>query len=256
MEQEERGPVPLWRALGGVLANPTATFAAFPAKQPWFVPLLLFGVIGAVGGWVIASATADVVLTRIEELSGPAGNPMGDPSAVASFAGTVMMVTATASGFFGPFLDVLMTAVVTWIVAAVARAVLPFAQLFSLAAYAYLPHVFGTVLLAVLVASGLFDPLAMRGVFPTSLAVVVPGEPGSFLAGLFGRVELFTLWSTVLLGIGLGAAARRGARWGIGVAVAGWLLMAVVSAGLGSLVPNPGTLPPAPGGVPGSGVPQ
>lgn len=252
-QRDERRPVPLLRALGGMLASPGATFASFPARQPWFVPLLLFSLIGAVTQGLVAAVIAEALAAQAGDLSQQAGLPAGGTGSVVQFVRLVSLATGIVVGFSGPFFQVLVTAFVVWVLAMIVRQRLPFAQLFSLATYAYLPHVFGTLVFTLLVVSGAYDPMATPGAWPTSLRVLIPAGTGAFLAGLAQRIELFGLWSKVLLGIGLAAAARRASGWGIGVAVAGWLLLAVAGSALGSLVPGPGNWPAATGGAPGLG---
>lgn len=153
---------------------------------------------------------------------------------------------------FRPVFEVFVTALVVWVVAMLVRQWVPFGRLFSLVTYAYLPHVVGTLVFTVLVVSGAYDPVAMGGALPTSLKVLIPEATG-VLAGLAQRIELFGLWSTVLLGIGLAAATRRPAGWGIGVAVAAWLLLALAGSPLANLVGGIGNLPAAGVGTPGLG---
>ncbi|QZA32170.1 YIP1 family protein [Hydrogenibacillus sp. N12] len=254
MEQrDERRPVPALRALGGMLASPGATFASFPARQPWFVPLLLFSLIGAVTAALVASVMANALAPQAADISQQAGLPAAEAGNVAQFVRLLSLVTGTVVGFLSPFFYVFVTALVVWVLAMLLRQRLPFAQVFSLATYAYLPHVFGTLVLTGLVVAGAYDVMAMGGALPTSLKVLFPEATGGFLAGLARRVELFGLWSTVLLGIGLAAATRRTSRWGIGVALAAWLLLVVAGSALGSLVPGPGSWPAATGGAPGLG---
>jgi len=65
--RDESKAVPVLRALAGMLANPGGTFAAFPEKQPWFAPLLLFCVIGAVAAGLVAPGLVDVAAQQAEE---------------------------------------------------------------------------------------------------------------------------------------------------------------------------------------------
>lgn len=255
--RDEQRPVPAFRALAGMLTNPGATFAAFPAKQPWFVPLLLFGLIGAVTGGLSAPEAAELAAQQAAEVSQQAGLPAGEIDRVVQLARTAAVATGIAAGLFGPALQVFITTIVVWVITLLLRQRMPFAQLFSLTTHAYVPHVFSTVLVTALVASGVYDIFAMQGAPPTSLGAMFPDTAAGFLKGLLNRIELFTLWSTVLLGLGLTAATHRTSRWGMGTAFAAWLLMALVGSALfalGSAAGNlPGSLPGGAMGGPGLG---
>lgn len=251
--QDQRRPVPALRALAGMLTSPGATFAAFPAKQPWFVPLLLFGLIGAVTGGLVAGHAADLAAQQVAETSQQVGLPPGQIDSAVRLARTTAWVGGIVAGLFGPAVEVLVTAVVVWVLAMLLRQRLPFAQLFSLATYAYVPHVISTILVTALVVYGVYDMVAMQGVLPTSLGALLPGEGAGFLKGLLNRIELFSLWSTVLLGVGLAAATHRPSRWGIGVALAAWVLMVLAGSAFSTLGAAAANLPGGAVGSPGVG---
>ena len=251
--QDARHPVPALRALGGMLANPGATFASFPARQPWFGPLLLFSCIGAVSAALVASVVANAFAPQAAAISQQAGLPAAEAASVTQIVRWVSLGTGAVVGFLRPFFHVLATTLIVWALVMVLGQRFAFAQVFALATYAYLPHVFSTLVFTGLTVGGVYDVVAMGGALPTSLKVLIPEATGGFLAGLARRIELFGLWSTVLLGIGLAAATRRTSRWGIGVALVAWLLLVVAGSALGSLVPGPGSWPAATGGAPGLG---
>lgn len=256
--RHERKPVPALRAIAGMLANPGATFAAFPEKQPWFVPLLLFCLISAVPAGLVAPELADLAGQQVADTAQQAGLPAREIDNLVRLGRSAALVGGIVAGFLAPVLEALGTAVVVWILLLVLRNRLSFGRLFSVATYAYVPHVFATVLVTALVASGMYDMVAMQGVLPTSLRAMFPGAiagftGAGFLSELLKRIELFTLWSTVLLGIGLSAATDRTARWGIGVALAAWLLIALAGSALSALGSAGGHWPTGAGGIPGLG---
>lgn len=234
-----RSPVPLGRALVGMLTDPRGTFARFPERQPWFVAMLVFGLVTAVAHfWMFSEILPDVTQEAIDA-SQVAGLPPDQAETAARVARGMTLIFGVLGGLFGPALQVLVTTVAVWLVTRVARLGLTFSSLFSVATYAYLPLLLLTVLIAVLAGLGVYDVTTVEGIPPTSLRVLAPGlEPG-FLADLLSRVELFALWSTVLLGLGLAARSGRPAGQGLGLAVAAWLLVVLAFSALSGLVPEP-----------------
>lgn len=78
-----------------------------------------------------------------------------------------------------------------------------------IAAYAYTPRILESVLIAV---QGLvLDTAAMRGRYQISLGVgrfLDPDTTSMGLLGVLGRIDLFTIWITILIGIGISVVGR------------------------------------------------
>ncbi|MDH5234606.1 MAG: YIP1 family protein [Gemmatimonadota bacterium] len=99
-----------------------------------------------------------------------------------------------------------------------------------IAAYAYLPRVLEAVLVAV---QGLvLDTGALRGRYQLSLGVgrfLDPNTTSAGLLGLLGRVDVFTIWVTILIGIGISVVGKIPRSKAMLAAAVIWVLGAVPS---------------------------
>lgn len=99
-----------------------------------------------------------------------------------------------------------------------------------IAAYAYLPRVIEAVLVAV---QGLvLDTGALTGRYQLSLGVgrfLDPNTTSAGLLGLLGRVDIFTIWVTILIGIGISVVGKIPREKAMLAAAVIWVLGAVPS---------------------------
>lgn len=104
---------------------------------------------------------------------------------------------------------VLVVGLITWLVGKMFGAALSYTAAAMIVAYAYIPQVLASILVAV---QGLvIDTSTMRGRFDLSLGVgrfldADTTSPG--LLALVGRIDLFTIWVTILIGIGIAVVGK------------------------------------------------
>ena len=104
---------------------------------------------------------------------------------------------------------VLVVGLITWLVGKMFGAALSYTAAAMIVAYAYIPKVLEAILVAV---QGLvIDTSTMRGRFDLSLGVgrflgADTTSPG--LLALVGRIDLFTIWVTILIGIGIAVVGK------------------------------------------------
>ncbi len=104
---------------------------------------------------------------------------------------------------------VLVVGLITWLVGKMFGAALSYTAAAMIVAYAYIPKVLEAILVAV---QGLvIDTSTMRGRFDLSLGVgrfldADTTAPG--LLALVGRIDVFTIWVTILIGIGIAVVGK------------------------------------------------
>lgn len=121
-------------------------------------------------------------------------------------------------------ISVLLVALVLWGGAKVLGAGIAFATAGVVATYSQLPIVFQQ--LAAIIQGLVLDVRGMEHMHSVSLGVArfLPADSNPVLLALAGRLELFALWSVILMTIGLAVTARisRGAAFAVAAVV--WLL--------------------------------
>jgi hypothetical protein len=122
-----------------------------------------------------------------------------------AFAGTIAKV---APFFFIPA-AMFLTGLVLWLVGKLVDAKETLASALMVAAYAWVPRVLEGVLNGV---QGLvMDPASMNGRYRISLGLgrfFDPDTASPLLLAIIGRIDVFTIWVTVLLAIGLAVTGR------------------------------------------------
>ena len=134
--------------------------------------------------------------------------------------GTTMFAISTVVGV--P-LAVLGAAFLTWLMGKLLDAKVNFAQAMTIVTYANIPRMLGWVVIGVQGLIGDTDkPFFAYLAGPTRF--LDPATTSMGMYGLLARFDLFTIWATVLIGIGVAVMARVPRARGFMVAAAVWLL--------------------------------
>jgi len=102
-----------------------------------------------------------------------------------------------------------LTGLVLWLVGKLFGARQTLAAAIMVAAYAYVPRILENILNGV--QGLLMDPASLDGRYRISLGLarfLDPAATSPMLLALLGRIDLFTIWVTVLLAIGLAVTSR------------------------------------------------
>ncbi|MDF1503835.1 YIP1 family protein [Roseisolibacter sp. H3M3-2] len=109
-----------------------------------------------------------------------------------------------------------------------------FGQAATIATYAQVPRLLGTLVAAgVLAVKDANDLPPLQGALAGPV-LLLPRDASPLLVGVLSRFDLFTLWTTVLLGIGVAVMARttRAKGWGVAAMVWGAATLWAVLSGL------------------------
>lgn len=115
---------------------------------------------------------------------------------------------ATAGAFVGLPLAIWMIGLGIWLVAKMLGASLTYGASALIATYAYIPRVLESIVVG---AQGvLLDTSGIQGRYQLTLGVArfLDPEMSPGLLGLIGRIDVFTLWVTVLIAIGMTVIAK------------------------------------------------
>jgi Yip1 domain len=135
-------------------------------------------------------------------------NPNIPPEAVENMRGFAMRMQQVAMFVFIP-LAIFGIGVTTWLVGKIVDATQTFRAALIVAAYSYAPRIVDSVLHGL---QGLFlDPAELDGRFRLSFGVgrfLDPDTVSPLLLAVVGRIDLITIWITVLIAIGLAVTGR------------------------------------------------
>ncbi|MGN1402062.1 MAG: Yip1 family protein [Bacillus sp. (in: firmicutes)] len=145
-------------------------------------------------------------------------------------ARAIGMITGIVVGLFSIAIGGLFSAFIYWIIAKIAKADVGFKQLFSMSVYISFIGVIGAFLNGFVV--WLLD---LDYIYPLTSVAGLLGKDSAFL----GTFELFSIWSTILAGIGLHIVGKfsKGLAWSvtIGIFLIG-LLMALGTDALNTMM--------------------
>src|SRR5690349_11427190 len=236
-QSEAQPPMGELGRLANVFVDPYAAFADIAARPRFWVPLILVMAMSLVFVTAIFQHVgAERMVRQALEASPRAQNLSAEEREKAiEVQMKIVPVTMFAGAVLGPPAMLLIVAGVMALVFKVMMgAAISFKQLFAIAAYSWLPGMVGGA--AALAVLFLKSPDDFNLQNPTAF------NPGAFLdaqstpkwlMSLATSTNLFTLWTIVLLAVGVSMAARK---VGFGKALAGvaipWLLVVFARAGI------------------------
>ena len=240
MSGEAAAPAPARpdSALGrlvGAFVSPVRTFASIAAKPTFLAPLVLWTAMSFLVSELVLSRTdwRSVIAEANAHRENKLTEKQLDQAAEASrrFAWVYEIIAAAA-----PAAICAITAAGLWIGCQAFGWELRFPQAFGVTAHAYLPGIVSSLLLfAVLWKRPTIDPQGMDDVLPTNLGFLVSRQSDKVVHSLLTSFDLLTLWTMVLLVLGLSAATRVPRGRVVILVVSLWGLFVLGKLGLGIL---------------------
>lgn len=122
----------------------------------------------------------------------------------------------------------LIVAIGVWLVAKLFGAQLGYGGALMITTWSFVPRFLGMILFAL---QGLvMDTSGLRGILQASFGVARFLDPDTTSAGmlaLLGRIEVFTIWSTILIGIGIAVVGKLSRGQGMAAAAVIWCVGAL-----------------------------
>jgi hypothetical protein len=199
----------VWEDFIDIVHDPAAVFARREHGSAWIptivVTVLIGGLFFATSG--VLQPMMDAEFARATRAAMEA-NPQLTPEMMDRGRGFATLMSHVGAFIFVPIAIALM-GLALWVAGKFVDARQSLHAAFVVAAYSYVPKVIETVLGGV--QGLLLDPAQMDGRYRLTLGVgrfLDPDTTSPVLLALLGRVDLFTLWVTVLLAIGLAVTGR------------------------------------------------
>jgi hypothetical protein len=237
-------PVPVtptkgsFERLVGVLFSPGETFADIARKPTVLVPLLLFIILGYVSV-IIMVPRMDWESVQAQQMQQMKKRSPSMSDADAERASKVGKAVGSVMMYISPLLGVLWYLVVAVVLFGAVRLMGgegTFKQAFSATLYAWMPLVlFGIILSVVILARGTIDPTQMATAFKSNPAFLVDLKEQPVLFALLSSIDLFTIWTIVLLIFGFSALSKLSWAKTATIVVGLWVVMIVVKIGFAAL---------------------
>ena len=201
---------PFWEDLVDIFTSPSAVFERRREDPVFFMPLVVVTV--AVGLIMYLTRDLSAPIFDAEFARGLAVAQRQNPNLTAEqlqASKGVARALASFGGFVIIPVAICLVGIITWVAAKAVQARVTFAQAMMIGAFAYVPKIVGAIVGAVQLA--LMDPASLTSQFAVHVgpARFFSYDTASALTlTLLGRLELFTLWSTVLIAIGVKAIGK------------------------------------------------
>jgi Yip1 domain len=201
-------PAAWWEDYIDIFYDPSAVFAR-RATASFFVPLLVVTVL--IGGIFLANSSAMQPIMDAEFTRSMAATQKANPNVTAeqmAMGRSIGEKFAKVGAFIFVPIAIFLVGLVLWLVGKIFDAKQTFGAALMVAAYAYIPKVVEAVVGGVQLL--LLDPAQLTGRLKLSLGVgrFLDPDGSPMMLALLGRVDVFTIWVTILLGIGLSVTGK------------------------------------------------
>lgn len=231
-------PKNAFQRIAGVFFAPAETFADIARRPDILVPLLVIILVGYVTTFmVMPHLDFDAMIAQQGEMM-KKQNPNISDADIAQM-GRFTTAFAKAMGYIGPLLVIVgyaIIALVVWGACRIMGGEGNYMQAFSTTLYAHFPRVvLGIVMAVVVMARGKVDPSQMATVVKSSPAFLVDMQTQPVLFTLLGSLEIFQIWTIILMIIGFAAVSKLSRAKTAAIIVTLWIIVLVVKLGFAAL---------------------
>jgi hypothetical protein len=216
----------------GAIFSPGTTFASIARRPTWVLPLLLWTVLSVVVTSLIIPKIDWERVTRQALEKRNQKVPEDQMSTVVDRSRKVGSTISWVAGFAGPAIASLFVALVIWGSFKAFGWDTTFRQSYGVTTHAFLPGILGSVLLIpIVVKRETIDPEGIRDLLRSNLGFLVERDTAKVAHAVLQSIDLFSIWTIVLLVIGFAAAAKIPKKSAAGVIIGLWVVLVLVKAG-------------------------
>lgn len=221
-------PASLWEDFIDIFVSPSDVFER-RRDSGFIAPLLVFAILTVAITMLGHSALQPIFDSEFTRGMAAAArkNPQLTDAQMQSSRAFAEKLTPVLVGF-GALIMPLLVGVVLWIVGKFVDAKESIGAACMIAAYSFIPRILDSLLRVV--QAFVLDPSSLNGQYRVSLSAarfLDPDVASPLLVGILGRIDLFTIWVTVLLAIGLSVVARIPRQRAAIAAILVWVLGAL-----------------------------
>lgn len=230
-----KGP---FQRIAGALSAPAETFEDIARKPDILVPLLVLLVIGFITGFIIVHYMDFNAMLAAQAEAMRAKSP-GMSEADLERVGKMTTAFAKVMGYVGPLLTALWYVILSGVLLLACRAMGgggTYKQAFSATLYSQFPLAINSIILGIVAAvQKSVDPTQMATVVKSNPAFLVEMKEHPVLFSLLSSVDLFTIWTVILLIFGFAALSRMPKAKTAGVVIFLWIVMILAKVGFAAM---------------------
>jgi len=219
--------------LAGVIFNPGQTFESIVRRPDFLVPVLVILVVTIISTCILVPRM-DFAATMREQWE-KSGMPADKIEANLKFG----VAFAKAIAWVSPglaFLGIVIIAGVLLLAFRLAGGQGTFNQAFSIMLYCEVPSILkGIVVAAIVAGRGSIDPQMIATLVPSNLGFLTSAKEHAMAFAALSSIDLFTLWTLVLITIGFSTMSRLSRAKSAVIVVCLWLLTVLLKLGAAAM---------------------
>jgi len=224
--------------IAGVLFAPAETFEDISRKPNILGPLLIIVLIGYVSTFFIVQRMDWNAVMEAQMDAMKKQNPNMSQEDFARVA-KVSSAMGKVIGWVSPLMGVVWYMILAGVLLLVFRMTGGegnFQQALSTTLYAWIPLVInGIILTIVIVARGSVDPTQMATVLKSNPAFLVDMKEQAVLFSLLSSIDIFTIWTVVLLIIGFAILSKSSKAKSAAIVISLWVVFILIKVGFAAL---------------------
>jgi hypothetical protein len=153
-----------------------------------------------------------------------------------------MRIGATVTRYFAygwPFMTIIFVAIIAAVLMATFNfgfgAEVKFKQALAVGMYGSLPGIIKALIAIGVVSAGAAEGFTFQNPVASNLSGLVDAASSHFLYSILASLDIFTIWSLVLTGIGYACITRVNRGTCMGVVFGWWIVVILIGAGFGAL---------------------
>jgi len=220
----------------GVFFSPKQTFADIVRKPGWVLPLVLITVLSVGGSFAINQRInwREFISQQIDKSPG-AANMSAEQKEQRIEGGAKFSPPFTyAIGLLGPIIATLLVALVMWgAYNLMGGASTNFGTSFSITAHAFLTGLVSSPLFILILYLKPYGTVDLDNPVAANLAAVLPDDSAKWLVALCKSIDIFTIWTLILLAMGFAATNPRKLKGSktFSIALGAWAVFVVLRVG-------------------------
>ncbi len=220
---------------------PSKTFTDIRRNASWWVPWLLMSVFGLAMVFVVDKKVGmDTAYENQMKLSPKQMDKIDQlpPDQKAA----QMRIGASFTRYFSygwPLMTIVIVAIMAGVLMATFNfglsAEVKFKQAMAISMYAFLPTIIKSLIAIGVVSMGAAEGFTFQNPVASNLSGLVDPNSSHFLYSIFTSIDIFTIWTLILTGIGYSCITKVKRGTCLGVVFGWWALMALIGAGFAAL---------------------
>jgi hypothetical protein len=212
----------------GALFSPNETFASVARRPDWVVPLLVIVLIGYASSFLIIPRLDWEAVSAAQAEQIKAKNPNMSQEDLDRMS-RMGMAVGKVIGWIAPVVAIIWYLIVAGVLLLAFRLFGgegTFKQAFSATLYAWMPLVLNGIVLTIVAVArgGKIDPTQMATLVKSNPAFLVSMKDQPLLYALFSSLDIFTIWTVVLLIIGFAALSRSSKAKSAAIVISLWVV--------------------------------